>query len=65
MKKLLGLTTISLVAATSIYAANSVEDAFAKGKTTGELSVYTESRGNGGTTADTGYTVGSIYLNKR
>lgn len=63
MKKLLGLTTISLVAAASIYAADSIESAFAKGKTTGELSIYTESRSNGGTTKDTGYTVGSLYLN--
>jgi hypothetical protein len=62
MKKLAKLATISLFAASSIYAADSLEDAFKNGTTSGELSVYHISTDNK-TVDDTNFTVGSIYLN--
>jgi hypothetical protein len=62
MKKLAKLATISLFAASSIYAADSLEDAFKNGTTSGELSVYHISQDNK-TGDDAGFTVGSIYLN--
>ncbi|MDY0320460.1 MAG: Opr family porin [Arcobacteraceae bacterium] len=62
MKTFARLATISLFAASSIYAADTLEDAFKGGTTTGELSVYTVSTDNK-TIKDSGYTVGSMYLN--
>ncbi|QOG12252.1 Opr family porin [Arcobacter sp. FWKO B] len=63
MKKLAKLATISLFAATSIYAASDLEEAFKNGTTTGALSVYTKAQNNSGTTKNSGFTVGSAYLN--
>jgi hypothetical protein len=62
MRKFTKLATISLFAASSIFAADTLEDAFKGGTTTGELSVYGVSTDNK-TAKDSGYTVGSMYLN--
>jgi hypothetical protein len=62
MKTFARLATISLFAASSIYAADTLEDAFKGGTTTGELSVYTVNTDNK-TADDTSFTLGSIYLN--
>ena len=62
MRKFTKLATISLFAASSIFAADTLEDAFKGGTTTGELSVYGVSTDNN-TAKDSGYTVGSMYLN--
>ncbi len=69
MRKFTKLATISLFAASSIFAADTLEDAFKGGTTTGELSVYGVSKNAKGKNItndnyqDSGYTVGSMYLN--
>lgn len=56
MKKLLGLTTISLVAATAIYAVETPA-----GKITGELSSYTEKQSTDNNN-DSAFSVGSVAV---
>lgn len=61
MKKLATIA-LSLVAASTILTADSIEGAFAKGKTTGEISIFSNSTNNSGNIADTAFTVGSLNL---
>ena len=60
MKKLTMSLAVASILGSTVYA-SSIEDAFAKGKVTGELSVYTTSVNNK-QTADTGYSLGAISL---
>lgn len=60
MKKLTMSLAVASILGSTVYA-SSVEDAFAKGKVTGELSVYTTSA-NLKTGTDTGYSLGAISL---
>ena len=62
MKKVIIATALSVVASAHLFAADSVEGAFAAGKTTGDISLYTLSTNNSGSTADTGYTTGSVAI---
>ncbi len=62
MKKVIIATALSVVASAHLFAADSIEGAFAAGKTTGEISVFTNSTTNSGSTADTGFTIGSLNL---
>ncbi len=52
---------VASILGSTVYA-SSIEDAFAKGKVTGELSVYTTSVNNSGSTPDTGYSLGALSL---
>ncbi len=61
MKKLTMSLAVASILGSTVYA-SSIEDAFAKGKVTGELSVYTTSVNNSGSTPDTGYSLGAISL---
>lgn len=60
MKKLTMSLAVASILGSTVYA-SSIEDAFAKGKVTGELSVYTTST-NLKTGTDTGYSLGAISL---
>lgn len=61
MKKLTMSLAVASILGSTVYA-SSIEDAFAKGKVSGELSVYTTSVNNSGSTPDTGYSLGAISL---
>ena len=57
MKKLSLSVVTSAIITTSLYAdsAANIDEAFSKGKISGEISAYTTSTNNSSTTADTGY----------
>ena len=61
MKKVIIATALSVVASAHLFASDSVEGAFAAGKTTGDISLYTISTNNSGS-ADTAYTTGSVGI---
>ncbi len=63
-KRTLSLLASSLLA-TSVFAIDKVAiyEAITNGKTTGEISVFATHSSNGGTTTDSGYTLGSATLN--
>lgn len=62
MKKLTMSLAVSAIVASGAFA-TSLEDAFAKGKVSGEIGGYLTSSNNGGTTKDTAYSLGSVSLN--
>jgi len=53
---------VSAIVASGAFA-TSLEDAFAKGKVSGEIGGYITSANNGGATTDTAYSLGSVALN--
>ncbi len=63
--KKLTMSLVAIAALSSVaYAdATSLEDAFAKGKVSGEIGGYITSANNGGATPDTAYSLGSVALN--
>jgi len=61
MKKLTMSLAVSAIVASGAFA-TSLEDAFAKGKVSGEIGAYTTATSNSGTTADSGYSLGSVSL---
>ena len=60
MKKVIIATALSVVASAHLFAADSIEGAFAAGKTTGEISAFYNSTDN--KTDDTSVTIGSLNL---
>ncbi len=58
----LSLLTATLLASSLLADSNTLEDAFKNGTTSGEISAYTVSSDNGGTTQDSGYSLGHINL---
>lgn len=62
MKKLTMSLAVSAIVASGAFA-TSLEDAFAKGKVSGEIGAYTTAASNSGGTADSGYSLGSVSLN--
>ncbi len=62
MKKLTISLAVSAIVVSGAFA-TPLEDAFAKGKVSGEVGAYTISTNNSGGTADSGYTMGSATLN--
>lgn len=65
MKKTnLSLIAAALLTAQNIYAdSTTIEEAFKKGKTSGDITLYGEQVNNSGTTNDSGFSMGSIGLN--
>lgn len=64
MKKIYISTIVAAVLSTGALAeSKTIKDAFANGKVSGDISVYTENVNASGSTADSGFTVGSIGLN--
>jgi hypothetical protein len=63
MKKLtMSLVAVAALSSVAMADATSLEDAFAKGKVSGEIGAYTTAANNGGTSYDTGYSLGSVSL---
>lgn len=63
MKKIqLSLLAASLIATNLLAESSSLEDAFKNGKVSGEISAYGITADNGGTTIDSGYSLGSLSL---
>ena len=63
MKKInLSILTAALLTSNLMADSNTLEDAFKNGKASGEISAYTVSNDNGGTTKDSGYSLGHINL---
>jgi hypothetical protein len=62
MRKLTMSLAVSAIVASGAFA-TSLEDAFAKGKVSGEIGGYITSSSNGGATPDTAYSLGSVALN--
>jgi hypothetical protein len=63
MKKLtMSLVAVAALSSVAMADATSLEDAFAKGKVSGEIGAYTTATSNSGTTADSGYSLGSVSL---
>lgn len=60
----LSLLASTITLSTTLYAddSSSIEEAFKKGKASGELSLYTKHNDNSGTTKDSGYSLGNITL---
>ena len=61
-KKLTMSLAVSAIVASGAFA-TSLEDAFAKGKVSGEIGAYTTTASNSGGTADTSLSLGSVSLN--
>lgn len=63
MRKISLVTSAVLLSSTMVMAdSNSIKEAFANGKTSGDITVYTESQDNKGGTKN-GFTAGSVGLN--
>lgn len=63
MKKLnFSLLAAAVLAGNVMADSSTLEDAFKNGKTSGELSAYFTQADNGGATADSGYSLGSVSL---
>jgi len=64
MKKFtMSLVAVATLSSVAMADATSLEDAFAKGKVSGEIGGYITSANNGGATTDTAYSLGSVALN--
>jgi hypothetical protein len=60
--KILHLTAASLLLTSSIYANDSIDQAFKNGKVTGDVTLYGEKQNNTNNNPDSGFTSGSIGL---
>jgi len=63
MRKISIVASLLLISSSVALADSAtIKEAFANGKASGDITVYTESKDNSGTTQDSGFTAGSIGL---